>query len=220
MIQAWPFLVSRNRTLDYRTIAAPDFLVDAGEAGHLAANASSDADGRRVTRPLSTPRHHALSMVYETTDACIDGAPVLDSHGRPIEWTFGVVLKGDHAGGVDDAVFDQARDVALDHYRAFLPKAAFSAPYRTSAITPADAPRAATRSPAASPDGRAVRSTLGWGFLVAAGLVSFVGASAGGWLGAHRGARLQLQQRAPEAKVSEHPKPMTTPAIRGDSAAS
>ena len=41
-IEAWPFLVSRNRYLDYRTVVAPKFICEAGISNLLARVADGD----------------------------------------------------------------------------------------------------------------------------------------------------------------------------------
>jgi hypothetical protein len=53
-IQVYPFLVSRNRTLDYRTVVAPRFMCDNGVAHELAraAGGSLTPPGHAVYREI------------------------------------------------------------------------------------------------------------------------------------------------------------------------
>jgi len=56
-IQVDPFLVSRNRTLDYRTVVAPKFMCDNGVAHELARAAGGDL----------TPPGYAVYRKYQVT---------------------------------------------------------------------------------------------------------------------------------------------------------
>jgi hypothetical protein len=49
---AWPFLISRNRTIDYKVIVAPDFLVQTGQENIL-----GNVPGEQVTEK---PVYHKL----------------------------------------------------------------------------------------------------------------------------------------------------------------
>lgn len=101
-LDCWPFLVSRNRDLDYRTIVAPDFMCEVGAAGVLANTAGGDLTGENVAfyREIHKSKVGRLTIVFrviETTleDMGIEGSGVLkDSFGREIRLTEGIVIKG------------------------------------------------------------------------------------------------------------------------------
>lgn len=96
-IQAWPFLVSRNKTVDYRTVVAPDFMIDARAAGLLANKTSGDLSERPRNKLIDTSLG-LLTLAYRVVPATEQGMAYLDEYGRPILWIEGVVLKGDFSG--------------------------------------------------------------------------------------------------------------------------
>ena len=101
-ITVWPFLVSRNKTHEYRTIVAPSFLQDADASGFLA-----EASGGDVTEPgfaiycevhgLNsgdiTPVFHIM-LAREQHLGLKTMKLLRDQIDRPIYLTEGFVLKG------------------------------------------------------------------------------------------------------------------------------
>ncbi len=101
-LDCWPFLVSANRDLDYRTIVAPDFMCEVGDANTLANTAGGKLTGENVAfyREIHKSKVGKFTIVFrviETTleDMGIEGSGVLkDSFGREIRLTEGIVIKG------------------------------------------------------------------------------------------------------------------------------
>src|SRR5262245_11550526 len=118
--KAWPFLVSRNRSLDYRVIAAPDFLVEAQLATRLVKYVDESSSGAPIQQEARDPRIGHLTLVYRVTPA-IDGERKYEDHvGRQILWIEGVVLKDSNPKLLNvDAVISAAHENVLEDYRRF-----------------------------------------------------------------------------------------------------
>lgn len=103
-LDCWPFLVSANRDLDYRTIVAPDFMCEVGDANILAEAAGGKITAENVAlyREIHKSKVGKLTIVFrviETTfeDIGIEGSGVLQDKpegGREILLTEGIVIKG------------------------------------------------------------------------------------------------------------------------------
>lgn len=101
-LDCWPFLVSRNRHLDYRTIVAPDFMCEVGAASILAETVGGSLTAKNVAFYLEIHKSKVgrLTIVFrviETTleDMEIEGSGVLkDKQGREILLREGIVIKG------------------------------------------------------------------------------------------------------------------------------
>lgn len=101
-LDCWPFLVSRNLTLDYRTIVAPDFMCEVGAASILAEIVGGSLTAEKVAFYLEIHKSKVgrLTIVFrviETTleDMEIEGSGVLkDEYGREILLREGIVIKG------------------------------------------------------------------------------------------------------------------------------
>lgn len=101
-LDCWPFLVSANRYLDYRTIVAPDFMCEVGDASILANTAGGDVTAEDVAfyREIHKSKVGKFTIVFrviETTleDMGIAGSGVLkDKQGREILLFEGIVIKG------------------------------------------------------------------------------------------------------------------------------
>lgn len=152
---AWVFLVARGRDTGYRTVAAPDFLVDLGLHGMLAQNAAVPEDPRRPTvlhldlgsAGQLTVVHTAYTLGAEDLGATLSerfGRPPRDRHGRPLSLIYGLVLSGRLHGTPSADDLSEARSEALDHFRAFAENESRSQPFPT---------RAAPRSLLLQPDG-------------------------------------------------------------------
>ncbi|MCL1468120.1 WD40 repeat domain-containing protein [Argonema galeatum] len=101
-LDGWPFLVSCNRYLDYRTIVAPDFMCEIGDTKILANTAGGNVTAENVAfyREIHKSKVGKFTLVFrviETTleDMGIEGSGVLkDSFGREILLLEGIVIKG------------------------------------------------------------------------------------------------------------------------------
>jgi len=102
-IEAWPFLVSRNPYLDYRTIVAPDFICAAGIPNLLARAADGELTdpGHAIRRKVEGSEVGDFSIVFRVVQALEeyinfgDGENLLrDSFGREIYLLEGLVIKG------------------------------------------------------------------------------------------------------------------------------
>jgi hypothetical protein len=94
---AWPFLISRNRTIDYKVIVAPDFLVQTGQENIL-----GNVPGEQVTEK---PVYHklksdggVLSLIFMVKLAKTGQSTLRDEFGRPILWTEGLVFRDNVEG--------------------------------------------------------------------------------------------------------------------------
>ena len=101
-IQAYPFLVSRNRTLDYRTVVAPRFMCDNGVAHELAraAGGSLTPPGHAVFREIQVIPPENLILVFRVIESnqqeiyFNDSDETLtDPFGRDILWIEGFILE-------------------------------------------------------------------------------------------------------------------------------
>ena len=101
-LDCWPFLVSRNRSLDYRTIVAPDFLCEIGDASILANTAGGDLTGEDEAfyREIHKSKAGKLTLVFRVIETTleamgIEGSGVLkDPFGREIRLIEGIVIQG------------------------------------------------------------------------------------------------------------------------------
>lgn len=128
-IEAWPFIVARNATLDWRPILAPPFLVDA-QADYLLVTETSGPGGDTAQLSLSVVESSTagtITLVFRSTPATSDllgstpAEPLLDRFGRPLHVVEGLVLRGDHRtppGELRPAV-DRVRNQTLRLLPAF-----------------------------------------------------------------------------------------------------
>ena len=183
----WPFLIGAGRRHEYRTLVAPDFLVEAAAYGALDRYVGRTADGeigaveiRWADRPF-----WAVYRTETVTEA--DVPDPRDEHGRPLQVLAGFVCPG-RVPAPDTADLAVARDAGMAVYRRYLdaedrfgvvastpfplrsvlPRAAMTAGARSTRITPG-APSAA-RSPRIRPAWALRRTTwvLGLAALAAA----------------------------------------------------
>lgn len=127
-ILGWPFLVARGRRRGYRALLVPGFLAEAGQTGVLADGLRGDTVPGSPPRveSLSVPDVGRLSCAYRTErlggrDPAGDStSPVLDEHGRPLEFLYGVVVPTDDVLDPEAEDLDVARQMALSTYERFL----------------------------------------------------------------------------------------------------
>jgi hypothetical protein len=119
-IQAWPFLVSRNRYLGYQTVVAPGFMVDANISGLLANQLGSEPSDYPQYVELPKTKVGSLFAVYRVVRASEQGVVYRDESGRPILWIEGVVLQepAKNITFTGDVLMEAHRRVESD-YRQF-----------------------------------------------------------------------------------------------------
>ena len=119
-IRAWPFLVSRNKSLGYQTIVAPDFMVDAKMAGLLAKEAGGSLTKSPRYCELRKTKVGTITLAYRVIRAT-DGDKVFrDDVGRPILWIEGVVLKDlRNKTIITDQTLQEAHHRVIDTYQEF-----------------------------------------------------------------------------------------------------
>ncbi len=98
--KVWPFLVSRNKNLGYRTVVAPDFLVS--EKMHMllaeVAGGELTREGFAIYREVHGSPFGELTLVFRVVRADKrflgdeEEGVLRDYHGRPIDFIEGVVL--------------------------------------------------------------------------------------------------------------------------------
>lgn len=101
-INAWLFLVSRNRYFDYRTVVSPDFVVEARASGLLAEVSDGDItkENCAIYREIYDPKVGELTLIFRIVE--VTGVDVKlettnslkDPYGRNILLIEGVVIKG------------------------------------------------------------------------------------------------------------------------------
>ena len=129
----WAFAIGAGRHLDYRVIAAPDFLVRSGEYGVLGDIARPTGPGE--PNPLlyaTTPggQHLTIACVTQhiTTNDITDPShpttvndALRDEQNRPLRLIFGIAMNGRKlVGTVDQSDIETARTAALRAYQGFL----------------------------------------------------------------------------------------------------
>ncbi|NEP76927.1 MAG: hypothetical protein F6K39_01310 [Okeania sp. SIO3B3] len=101
-IEVWPFLVSRNRHLDYRTVVAPDFICEAKTGNLLARVTTGDLtdSGKGFIRQIFGSKVGDFTIVYRILKArqkyinFQEGDEILkDQFGREILLIEGVVIQ-------------------------------------------------------------------------------------------------------------------------------
>jgi hypothetical protein len=159
--RGWPFLIGAGRRHEYRTLIAPDFLVEASEYGILDRHARRTADGEtRVVQIRTDDR--PLWMAYATwtvTEADVPDAR--DEHGRPLQVLAGFVCDAPiHQPDPDDLAI--AHDTGMAVYRRYLADedrfgVLASEPYPLRSIL---RPAVTTRRPPQAPAGALTRRNI------------------------------------------------------------
>ena len=117
--RGWPFLIGAGRRHEYRTLIAPDFLVEASEYGILDRHAGRTADGETRVVQIRTDER-PLWMAYATwpvTEADVPNAR--DEHGRRLQVLAGFVC-GAPIHHPDPADLAVAHDTGMPVYRHYL----------------------------------------------------------------------------------------------------
>lgn len=101
-VSAWPFLISRNRTIGYTTIVVPQFINEAHAAGMLALAAGGETEdpNRVLYREVDGSIVGDLTIMFrivqaEQRDIGLAGSdPLRDQFGRPIRLIEGIAFRG------------------------------------------------------------------------------------------------------------------------------
>ena len=131
-IGTWPFLVSRNRDLDYRTVVAPDFMCAAKASNLLARVAEGDLteEGKLFFRPIYGTKAGDFAIVFQVlhaTERCLnpqqkkDGV-LKDTFGREIYLIEGLVIKGIDSKkdfSITDLEMDEVHSLLMNSYQQF-----------------------------------------------------------------------------------------------------
>jgi tetratricopeptide (TPR) repeat protein len=129
-IEAWPFLVSRNATFDYRVVVAPQYMIDNKASSLLAKAAGGD-----VTKPMSAicrevshpnPEVGDSTLIFRIVEANnehigLEGNEALKDHyGRTIRLIEGFVVRrqladSDEIVVTEDDLLDAHRSMQKDY---------------------------------------------------------------------------------------------------------
>lgn len=129
-IEIWPFLVSRNTYLDYRTVVAPDFICDAKIANLLAVVAEGDLTkpNEVIIREIVSSKVDDFTIVFQVgiakeKDIDPEGSnkELVDQFGRKIYLFKGVVIKGigENYLYVSDKDIERGYEQSIVAYREF-----------------------------------------------------------------------------------------------------
>ncbi|KYC42285.1 hypothetical protein WA1_20120 [Scytonema hofmannii PCC 7110] len=127
-IKVWPFLVSRNRVIDYRTVVAPDFICDAGITKLLARVADGDLTepGHAILRKVQGSKVGNFTIVFRVVKAIEKdihpegGEEILkDTFGREIYLIEGIVFKEMDDLAVTNENIEKAHQYLTKYYCRF-----------------------------------------------------------------------------------------------------
>ena len=127
-IEVWPFLVSRNRYLDYRTVVAPDFICEAKISNLLARVAEGDLTepNQAIISWVVNSKVDDFTIVFQVvtaTERDIDtegnDRVLKDQFGREIYLFEGVVIKGIGDVYLIDKDLEKAHEKSIEIYRKF-----------------------------------------------------------------------------------------------------
>ncbi len=120
-ILGWPFLISRNRVLDYSVIVAPDFLIQAGQEQYLRSWIGDQTSQYIAVSEVKHPRLGTLSIVFRKFEAVDENNNILkDEHGRPILWIDGLIFRESIQGfTVSEEQLDKGYSKLFEVYEKF-----------------------------------------------------------------------------------------------------
>lgn len=95
-MKIWPFLITKNKSLGYQVVVAPDFLVDARKAGILLYVTEGDLSEKSeayVRQIIDRQRNQTVTVVYRIRNAINDRGDIRkDGFGRSVTETIGAIL--------------------------------------------------------------------------------------------------------------------------------
>jgi WD40 repeat protein len=127
-IQAWPFLVSRNQYLDYRTVVAPRFMCEVSVANLLAraAGGKPTQQGHAIYRKIQGSKVGNIALVFRIVEinkkelySHEQDEILKDPFGREISLIEGIVIKESDDIAVAQEDIEEAHIRLLDYYRKF-----------------------------------------------------------------------------------------------------
>jgi hypothetical protein len=142
---AWPFAITRNQTLDYRTLLAPRSLMDDGRVGVLIreADAGGDHPWGTTWRHVDDPKAGNLWLVFRSVAATggliggDDGQALRDRAGRRIYLIEGLVVEGRNTNReAAESHLDRVHELAAEAYRQFWGSTDIRHPATPSAALP------------------------------------------------------------------------------------
>ncbi|KAF0957313.1 hypothetical protein [Rhodococcus sp. T7] len=129
--EAWPFVVTRNSTLDWRPIAAPPFVIDArtdfllvrhtaGDGAHPVPLTVRHVDGPIVGSLTLAFRSRAATRAL-LADSRDQESQLRDRFGRPVFVVEGLALRGDvHLEeATATAAIDRIQTITTKHFPSF-----------------------------------------------------------------------------------------------------
>ncbi|MEA5619257.1 WD40 repeat domain-containing protein [Cronbergia sp. UHCC 0137] len=127
-IEVWPFLVSRNPYIDYRTIVAPNFICDAGIPNLLARATDGDLTepGYATYRKIEGSKVGDFSIIFRVVKALqkdinSEGGNefLKDSFGREIYLIEGVVIKKTNKVSITNEDLEEVHRQVKANYENF-----------------------------------------------------------------------------------------------------
>lgn len=128
MTRYWPFLYAANADLDYRTVVAPDFLVQAEKVSLLRRSLDPRIDrrseGQIRSAHLDANGIGQISIFYRPVFVRDGEEEICDRHGRPIVRVDGVLIREQRDGtevGQDEieTLIEQAKSKLDGQFREF-----------------------------------------------------------------------------------------------------
>jgi hypothetical protein len=130
-VDAWPFIASRNPTLDWRPILAPDFLIEA-RADYLLLTETASPDPHPLwptieEKVVESARAGTVTLLFSSFAATNEllgeesDEQLLDGFGRPIHVVLGLVFRGrQHVPRSEqEAAVESVRSLTVKHFPAF-----------------------------------------------------------------------------------------------------
>lgn len=128
-IKVWPFLISRNRYLDYRTVVAPDFICEAKVSNLLARVAEGELTdpGQGIMRNIIGSKAGNFTIAFRVIKATEkdinptgENNILKDQFGREIYMFEGIVARGIREDFIiSDGDFQEVHQQLTASYREF-----------------------------------------------------------------------------------------------------
>lgn len=177
--QIWPFLISRNRCLDYCAVLVPDVLSKSGAFapvfGAVELSGAHVESGAIQSASVSTSVIGPLTVFYRCQFATSNEGKLRDNSGRPIVTATGVVAEGNVTmASLPDDVMERADLVGQEAYSGFWNTSQLRKPSTSVTICKVDVPQPGPLPPQSR---YSLRKQLGLGILgilFVAGILSYV----------------------------------------------